>query len=198
MKKIILFSLLTLCSTLHSQIIKIENGLSFSSMYSNKFDILNNKITNYGLNVGCDYFEHKLYYLSSDIGLVTKGGKENNLSLGNDIINVNESWQFVQFNTTIRFKYQVSNAHLFVGIGPKLDFLVGSGKFTDSLYSGYEMDRLSLGSKSEVGFVQDINRIRIGLNYSYLINFAGAAKSPYINIGNNTYSLMFSIGYKLK
>lgn len=197
MKKIILFSILSLCTTLHSQIIKIENGVSLSSMYSSKFDILNSKVSNYGLNVGCDYFEHKLYYLSSEIGLVTKGGKEN-ISLGDNNFNVDESWQFVHLNTTIRVKYQVDNAHLFVGIGPKLDFLVGSGKFTDSLYSGYEMDKLSFGSKAEVGLVQDINRIRLGLNCSYLINFGGVAQSPYINISNNTYSLMFSIGYKLK
>lgn len=197
MKKIILFSILSLCTTLHSQIIKIENGVSLSSMYSSKFDILNSKVSNYGLNVGCDYFEHKLYYLSSEIGLVTKGGKEN-ISLGDNNFNVDESWQFVHLNTTIRVKYQVDNAHLFVGIGPKLDFLVGSGKFTDSLYSGYEMAKLSFGSKAEVGLVQDINRIRLGLNCSYLINFGGVAQSPYINISNNTYSLMFSIGYKLK
>lgn len=198
MKKVILFSLLSLCATLHSQTIKVENGLSFSSMHSNKFDILNENITNYGLNVGLDYFDHELFYLSSEIGLITKGGKEDDLLIGNETINLRESFQFVHLNTTIRLKYQVDNAHLFVGIGPKLDFLVGSGEFTDEIYTGYDMDKLSIGSKAEVGLVQDMNKIRIGLNLSYLINFGGAARSEFISIGNNTYSLMFSIGYKLR
>lgn len=201
MKKNILSALLLLvCSTVFSQTIKIENGLSFSSMDSKEFHILSENVTNYSFLAGCDYFEHKFYYISSEIGYLQIGGKEtNDPAANNTLINIQDIWQYIHLNTTIRFKYQTGNSQLFVGVGPKLEVLVSSNKFTDVIYSnGYEMNKLSPGGKGEIGIVQNINRIRVGLNYSYLVNFWNVGKSLYHSVYSNTSCLMFSIGYKLK
>jgi len=62
----------------------------------------------YSFIVGCDYFEHKLFYLSSELGLVTKGGKEDYLSLGNDLVNVVESLFLFNYPSLHGINYQLS------------------------------------------------------------------------------------------
>jgi hypothetical protein len=184
---------------LFSQTIKIETGLSYSSMNSDKFGMLNEGIINYSVIAGCDYFDHKLFYLSSEIGYIKKGGKETNISIFEDVIDIKDTWHYVHINTTLRFKYQIDQSHFYIGIGPKLDVLVGSNKFADIIYSdGYEMNKISFGCIAELGVAQDLNRFRVGVNYSYLVNFDEVGKSLYNNVYNNTHLIRFSIGLKLK
>ena len=201
MKKYHLIILLLLvCSSIFSQIIKIENGLSYSSMDSKKFSMLGENITNYSFLAGCDYFDHKFYYISSEIGFIQIGGKETKVPTSNNaLIDLQDTWQYIHLNTTLRLKYQYKESHVFVGIGPKLDVLVSSNKFTDAIYAGgYEMNKFAAGCKGEIGIAQDINKIRLGLNYSYLLNFGGVGKSIYNNVSNKTSTVMFSIGYRFK
>jgi hypothetical protein len=187
------------CSALFSQTIKVENGFSFSRMVTNKIDILDNNIINYSVVAGCDYWDHKLFYLSSEIGYITKGGKESDISTPDGIIDIQDTWQYIHLNTTMRFKYQIDQSHFYIGIGPKLDALIGSNKFTDIIYSdGYEMNRFSIGCIAELGVAQDLNRFRVGVNYSYLVNFGAVGKSPYFNVYNNTHTIRLSLGYRLK
>lgn len=200
MKRIFFSFIALFISTLSfSQTIKIENGFSFSSMNSEKFDLLNEAIVNNLFAVGVDYFDHKLFYFSSEIGYLKKGGKEMNVPIMFGVGNLEEKWSYLHMNTTLRLKYQINNSHFFIGIGPRFDVLVGSNKFTDIIYSdGYEMNRFSTGGIAELGAVQEINRFRLGVNYSYLINFVEVGKSQHNNVYNYTHLIRFSFGFRLK
>lgn len=196
-----LFVLIALlcCSSLLSQTVKIDNGLSYSSMNSNKFDMLNEQIASYSFAIGCDYVEHKFFYLSSEIGYLSKGGKESVLFPGENVFDIEEKWQYIHLNTTIRFKYQMPGSHIFIGLGPTLDVLLGSNKFTDSIYSdGYEMNKFPIGYKAEIGVTQDINRLRVGLSYAYLANLSVAGESSFNNLNTKAHVVSVTFGLKLK
>jgi hypothetical protein len=81
-KAILLFSLLLISTpVIFSQTIKLENGISISSMNSEKFTLLNKNIHSYSMTLGCDYWEHPYFYLSSEIGYIRTGGKDQILLL---------------------------------------------------------------------------------------------------------------------
>lgn len=184
-----------------AQVFKIENGLSFSSMTSQKFELLNQRITSYSIFAGYDYWEHKNYYLSSEMGYVRKGGKEYfSRNTETPEVELSDYWDYLQLNTTLRLKYPYRNSHVFIGLGPKLDFLVSSKDFKDEIFSnvGYQMHSVSYGAKIEAGFVKDLKKVRIGLNGSYFLNINGMGKSEYNKLNNNTFLIMFSAGYKIK
>jgi len=200
MKKLIglIFIVVFANSPIFSQVIKLENGVAISSLNSTKFDFLNKHITTYSLLVGMDYWENKIFYLSSEAGYLQKGGKEENEFLPENGANINESWNYIHLNTTIRFPFQLeNNAHFFIGAGPKLDFLIGSDKFENPIYAGYNMNSISFGVKGELGFVKDFDRIRTGINFSYLYDLNKAGGTKVLDFKNNTYEIMLSLGYRL-
>jgi hypothetical protein len=169
-------------------------------MAKNRIDMLNHYLLYYSLFVGCDYFDHEHFYLSSEMGYTIKGGKEtDNLIFDVGQIDIQDRWQYLHLNTTIRYKYQVDVSQLFIGIGPKLDMLMGSTKFPDIVYANdFKMNRFSPGCIAEFGVAQNVGRFNVGVNYSYFINFGAVGKSQYLNVYNNTHLLKLSIGYKLK
>lgn len=68
-----MFALLTVSvNDSFSQVIKLEHGLNFTWM---KGDDLYEKRPTYSVMLGCDYFEHDWFYLSSEIGYIKKGEK---------------------------------------------------------------------------------------------------------------------------
>lgn len=75
MKKIALLVLVLLVVSVNngfSQVIKLEHGLNFTWM---KGEDLYEKRPTYSVMLGCDYFEHDWFYLSSEIGYVKRGEK---------------------------------------------------------------------------------------------------------------------------
>ena len=185
-------------SSVFAQVVKLENGVAISAINSGDFDILDKHITTYSVLVGMDYWEKKTFYLSGALGYLKKGGREENDLLPEDSRNVKESWDYIHLNTTIRFPFQLkNNSHFFIGAGPKLDFLVGSDEFESPLYDSYNMNSVSFGAKGELGFVQDFDRIRAGINFSYLYDLSKAGGTEFIDFKNNVYQIMLSLGYRL-
>lgn len=184
--------------SLSSQTIKIENGLSLSSMSSDKISILSDYLGAYSVNIGLNYLEHPLWYLSSEVGYVKKGGKENDVISGDAKLKFKESFDYLHLNTTFRLRYSFLKSCIYAGCGPKLDILTSGNKPSNTLLDGYKLKRFSLGLKPEIGFDRQLNsRCSIGLNASYLINFNCLAESPYNQLKNNTFLLMLSFGYRL-
>ena len=198
MKKIILLLLFTAYSISysHSQTVKISNGLVLSHMDSQKFDFLNQTINLYSLFIGCDYLENNYYYLSSELGFTQKGGMEITQILGRQI----EKFNYLQINTTFRLKLPYNNSHIYVGVGPSIEYIISSNKFKTCYYKNaeYKMNKVNPGCKLETGFVQNIDRIRIGLNYNYILTINGVGKSQYNKIKNTSHNFSISIGYNLK
>jgi len=212
MKKVIICFVLVLSNYLlvSSQVIKVENGLSVSSMNSSKFDLMNGSFYSYSVLLGCDYWEHPYFYLSSSIGYIKKGGKDNVLLLDSysqplQNVTVKGKWDYLHLNTSFRIKYPIQHSHLYLGAGLKADILTSSPYFNNMLdvEKGYKMESFIPGMKLETGFNKEIRKLVIGLNASYLIDFNRIGKSillqngTYNYISNSNTLLFLTLGYKL-
>ena len=211
MKKVIVCLLLALSnfSLLSSQVIKIENGLSISSMNSTKFNLLNDNLYTYSLLLGCDYLEHRYFYLSSGIGYIQKGGTDNIIQLDENTHPVNTipikgKWDYLHLNTSLRIRYPFEKSHLYLGAGLKADVLTSSTDNNKSYLSeGYKMASIIPGMKIEMGINREVKRLVIGVNASYLIDFKDAGKSilPIDGAHNKLRAsntlLLFTLGYRL-
>ena len=211
MKKVIVCLLLALSnfSLLSSQVIKIENGLSISSMNSTKFNLLNDNLYTYAVLLGCDYLEHRYFYLSSGIGYIQKGGVDNVIQLDENAhplntISMKGKWDYLHLNTSLRIKYPFKKNHLYIGAGLKADVRTSSTDSNHSyLHEGYKMASIIPGMKIETGFNREMKRLIIGVNASYLIDFKNAGKSILLidgahnNLSASNALLSFTLGYRL-
>ncbi len=222
MKKVILVSTLLSVISFYSfsQVIKIGNGIDISSMENSKFNLLPNKRTGYVGTIGLDYFEHKYFYLSSEIGYLQKGGKDAIFFTDQSGQPLSESkvdirLDYLHINTTFRGRYAINNSNtVYVGIGPKIDIPVNSkissnndhfiALFQEDTPLDYRVKNLktSFGLLPEIGFTYDMNKFRFDINAAYLVNFGRIDKNP-INdelgnkVYNNTFLFRFNVGYKL-
>jgi hypothetical protein len=201
MKKLLILALILIFtkSSLFAQVIKIENGIAISSLSSDKVDVLKKNIITYSVSVGMDYWKNSFFYLSSEVGYLKKGGKEENKFQEGSAAKIKESWDYIHLNTTIRFPFHLKkdNSHFFLGVGPKLDVLISSNKFKNTIYTGYKMNTISFGVKAEMGLVQDFDQFRTGINFSYLQDITKAGGTEFLNSKNNAFLVMLSLGYIL-
>lgn len=200
-KKILMMAFVCLCThTVFSQIIKVNGGLSLSAMDIKNSSTLNDNLSNPFVTAGLDYWEHKYWYLSSEVGFIKKGGKESvNLRESLDdpgtFTDIKGAWSVIQLNTTFRVKIPVVvNHHLIIGAGPSLDFIMGSEKY------GFEPHSASLGVKLDAGYETMINeRFKLGLIYSFNRSLTPFGK--YFLGENNGYNqtslISVVLGYRL-
>lgn len=180
------------CCPVFSQVIKLNNGFLVTKTTNKKGNFMKDNLMTYAISLGIDYFEHDYYYLSSEVGYIKLGAKENNSYIDNKHTPVSETWNNVQFNTTFRVRYPLQSFFIYLGLGPKIDLLLDKNKFSSNFLQDIpERNRLNIGAKSEIGFAYDFPKIRIGVNYSYNFNFMSVAKGLY----NYQHILALSVGY---
>lgn len=201
MKKIISLLILILIfqkSVVYSQHIKVDNGILFSSYDNSKnLPILYDKVATYSVSLGADYLEKKWYYLSSQIGYTKLGGKEENPFLADNFKKVKQTKNYVHLNTTFRAFKELSSFKIFVGAGPYLNILTGSSKFNNSIYHDFYDLKTFVGGKGEIGLTHDINKVRIGLIGTYMMNLSPTGSSSALNLRNNNLGAIVSLGYSL-
>lgn len=192
-----LFCILFLtCLTSKSQTLKIDNSVAISSFDSEKLDMLNTSIKLYSLMFGVDYVDSNLWEVSTQLGYLRKGGKE---MLDYPSLEIIEKLNYIHLNTTVRLKYEKEKYCIYLGAGPKVEFLIDNNHLKSSLYKDYKLNRISTGFKYEIGFKQYLNhRINIGLNLSYIHDIGKLGGTLYNNLINKTFLLSISLGYKLK
>ncbi|MBD2753778.1 hypothetical protein [Spirosoma validum] len=198
-KKLMLFSLLFISRNLYAQYLKIDNGIAVSGFVnSQNLSLLKSRVSNYSVLVGSDYLEHKWYYLSSQIGYNSIGGKDQDVFIQNDKVIVTERRGYLHLNTTFRAYKRISGLSLLAGVGPYANVLLGSNRFDNELYSPYyDIKSFHVGGKGEIGVTQDINKFRIGLVGSYLMSLTPVAKTPYLSLNNNAFAISLTVGYLL-
>src|SRR5699024_12517858 len=103
----IIMILLVHSSTVFYQVLIVNNLISISSVKSKKGDMLSKSMSAYSFSLGVDYLEKEHFYLSSEIGYLKKGGKEENEYLPEPYTNVKETWNYIHLNTTIRYPIRV-------------------------------------------------------------------------------------------
>lgn len=198
MKKIALVvTCFMLVNITYAQIIKIDNGITINNLKGAKFDLFPNKVVSYSGMLGIEYLQRKWFYLSSEVGYLKLGGKESR-TIGTMDTPEKQTWSYLQLNTTFRLKTGAGNTEFFVGAGPYLNVLVGSGDFIRDMYAGYATQRTNWGGKVEVGVNQRINKLRVGVNGAYLIPFSAVAKSSYTSMDARCLAVYLSLGYRLR
>ncbi len=198
--KLLIFSLLLISKNICAQYLKIDNGIVLSSFTNKKnLSLLNSKIPNYSFLVGADYLESKWYYLSSQIGYSGLGGKDIDIIIQNEKTSVSERRDYIHLNTTFRAYTKNSGLTFFAGVGPYCNILLGSKTFNNELYSPfYKVKPFHLGTKGEIGLTHTIDKFKIGLMGSYLLSVTPVAKSDYLSLNNNAFSLSFTAGYHIR
>ncbi|MEN7550761.1 hypothetical protein AAG747_22765 [Rapidithrix thailandica] len=151
MKQVLLIALLFSAQFVNAQVIKLDNGIAFSS-FRNKKDLpmLSNSIKNYFVSVGIDFLEKKWFYLSSQIGYVKLGGKETNEFLDKDLRDVKSRTAFVHITTTFRMHPNRDKANFFVGLGPYVNILSDQNTIDVILYKDYTIENIHFGGKAEL------------------------------------------------
>lgn len=220
MKKIVLivFAFLLMgIGDAYSQVIKMEHGANMTWMDGGGYT---KKKGAYSFILGCDYLEKDWFMLSSEIGYIQRGGRSIfNYTKGFD--SPDEEWpeeyfrrvaklDFLQINTTFRFKHDFKRFTLFMGVGPTIDILlsdksewqrhpVNSDKITTTEISIHHNNVL-YGLKYELGINYHINnKWDAILNISQLNSFKGSTVGHYDGdaFRNKTATLSLGIGYRL-
>jgi hypothetical protein len=212
MKKIGLLLIgLTIAVLTNGQIVKFQGGTSISKLEwkLNDNDVasfFDEALIGYSMFAGIDYINKQYVNLSSNIGVIRKGG-QGKIALVDygGIIEQNVTGRptldYFSVNTTVDLKYPIEKTVPYISFGPRFDYLFNNSKFFDGLK---ELKSTSIGLILGGGFKRDISNLQFGLRADYYLDFAKvaewAAESHRIggHISVNTFTINLTIGYKLK
>lgn len=193
----ILLLLISFCN-LFSQKAKIIAGGGISKIKSSTAPVLDKNVFVISGGIGLDWLEQSNYYLSSELNYTQIGGKEINPGLPAPYTEMQKKWGFVSLSSTFRYKIPVDNTFFFVGAGPKLNFLLDSSPFENTIYEGgYDMKKINLGLNTEVGYMHDWDRYRAGIVASYLIGITPIASTEFSKLRSNPLYFSLSFGFDL-
>ena len=181
-----------------SQIIKFQPGISLSNTdlkYNSGYWQYSNKtLIGYSMFIGIDYLNDKYYNLSTNVGVVKKGGTVTATAPDEPIWRFNLNLDYLSLNTTFEVKYPLKyRITPFLSYGPRLDYLLN-----DNSLSGY--NQFNYGILMGGGLKYDVNNFQIAIRSDYYLNFATINKPrTYIfsKINDKTTTICFTIGYKL-
>ena len=198
MKKLALSLIFCAFGTLfiYSQEIFVKNGFTLSRMCA-KIPILDKNITNYTIFVGGEYFVHKHYEISSEIGYLVKGG-QHDISPASGYEKISKTIPFVQLGTTFRAKLSNQNNAFFVGVGPRVDISLNGGNSIDYYMAQYNMNRCVVGVKAEAGAKTYFNKIGFGFSTQYSFDINPMLYADNIALRNSCFIFTLSVGYRLK
>ena len=156
-----------------------------------------------------DYLDKQYFNLSSNIGVIRKGGKEKFLiadEFGFPLPKLIEkaTLDYLSINTTIDFKYRIKETIFpYISFGPRFDYLLRSKHF-DALKESDILKNTSIGLILGGGLKYEISNLQFGLRADYFLDFTKVADWTVENSGNvgkisvNTFTISLSIGYRLK
>ncbi|MDY0198585.1 MAG: outer membrane beta-barrel protein [Tenuifilaceae bacterium] len=195
------------------QIIKVQTGATFSNLDwkigSLDLEPFNETLIGYSVFTGVDYFDKKFFNLSSNLGVVQKGGKGTitfTTATGEPIEEKNEKAELGYFtvNTTLDIKYPIKDKITpFISVGPRFDYLASYSKVFNGLNEIDELKKYSIGLILGGGIKYDLSKIQIGLRADYYLNFEKVADWPLQTenlggeINDRTITLNLTIGYRL-
>ncbi len=222
MKKIQLFVIgLLLSSITFGQVINLQTGVSVSKLdwQAGILDenMFNRPLVRPTILVGLDYFDHTYFNLSSNMGIIQKGGKGeiklvNELGVDKGTSTITEIFNYYTFNTAIEFKYPIQKKIFpFISIGARADVIFGNHSSFDfdkkniSVYDrdDFDKNRFNYGVNLGGGIKYHFSKLQIGLRSDYYFNFRNIADRPKkddmgsLKIKDNTFTVNFVVGYKL-
>ena len=189
----------------HAQTIKIQGGPSFSKLNWGSPSLYDKTLTGYSVFAGIDYLNSKYFNLSSNIGMIRKGGKsEINISVPLLPATIIEkpTLDYISINTTIDLKYPIKKMSPFISCGPRFDHLIKSSSQFGGLKALNVLENKSIGLLLGGGVKFDFSKIQLGLRADYYLNFTKIAERT-DSFGNsqkvtvNTYTIDLMIGYRI-
>ena len=201
----------------NGQLLKFQAGVSGSSL---DWKIVNGtvqqykqKITGHSIFIGLDYLQKKYFNLSSNIGILRKGGEEDNIfftdPFGQPLIGEKQkaTLDYLSINTTFDLKYPIKEKLFpFVSLGPRLDYLTSNNDRFNSLKEAKELNKFSYGINMGAGFQYQFLRFRIGIRGDYLLNLnhisdytvTNMMRDERIQVKDKTFIGNLFLGVKLK
>jgi len=171
----------------------------------------NETLIGYSFFAGLDYLDKQYFNLSSNIGVIRKGGK--------DKIEISDQYgeftgqtttekptlDYLSVNTMLDLKYTIKEkVSPFVSFGPRIDYLIRSSKHFDDIEKIDELNSTSIGLILGGGLKYNISNLQFGLRADYYLDLTNVANWTFENTVNtgeinvNTYTINLTMGYKLK
>ncbi len=198
MKRLALVSIaLLIAGVSFGQVLKIQSGVSISNIdiqTSGNSDNLtqdNKRLVGYSFFVGMDYLQHKNFNLSSNIGMLRKGGQAllySNWGYGQGI---KATLDYLSLNTTCDFQFPIDDKITpYISFGPRVDVLLNSIS---------EYNKINYGLLLGGGLKYDIsNKLQLGLRVDYYLNFKDISKTGQTRtVSDKTFTTNLVLGYRL-
>lgn len=206
--------LCTMSAATHGQVLKVEGGVAFSKLKTHGLkdvQLFDKSVTPFQMSVGLEYLDREHFNLSSSIGYLRTGGRDEiivNAITGEDGSTLDYKYfiDYITVNTLFHIKSTVRRETYYIGVGPRLDFKIGSKETewdgNEPIHSEHpKMSAVVLGLKCEAGFWYALtDRFRLGINVSYLPSFTKAWTSPAVSdvrMTSRTFTLGAVVGYVL-
>ncbi len=177
-----------------AQVLKIENGMAFSSLVNEGEDLFDKSLSSYQMSIGLDCLDQGWYALSSNVGYLRKGGSFDFYEAtdpGLNMLKRNMKYMFdyITLNTTFRVKTLSDSVNV------KRHISLGD---MDSLFpeqTAPAVNRIIVGLKCETGVNYNFDRYLLGLNVSYLPSFIKPNKDFIAH--DRTFTVGILLGYRL-
>lgn len=211
--KLMLFTVLSIAIIAKGQMIKIQAGPAISQLKWQlkgiDAEFFPQVLTSWAFLAGVDYMERRYFNLSSNIGMIRKGGRDEimvtdpNGNHTGEYITSKPHLDYLTVNTCIDFMLK-KKLKPFIGIGPRFDYLLSYSKEFDKLDTLKDLRHTSFGLLLGTGLKYDVSRLQFGLRADYYLDFTKVADWPAESnrfggrISVKTLTVNVSIGYKLK
>jgi len=199
MKKLFqLFIVVFISCSSFGQIIKIQPGLSLANISlnlgSNDWSYRNKTLLGYSLFLGFDYLNNKYFNLSSNIGVLRKGGEVIATSTYEPNRYLKLKLDYLSINTTFEVQYPLKcQLKPFLSYGPRVDYLLNDTRLSN-------FDQFNYGLLIGGGLKYDNENLQFAIRTDYYSNF-NTINKPITHIfgiiNDRTLTCNFSIGYKL-
>lgn len=198
MKRSQLLSIALLVTVLSfGQTLKIQSGVSISTIdmqtsgSSTGLTKDNKRLVGYSFFVGMDYLQHKNFNLSSNIGMLRKGGESmfyTNWGYGQGI---KATLDYLSLNTTCDFQFPIEDKITpFISFGPRVDVLLNPISEYNSFNYG-----LLLGGGLKYPLS---DKLQLGLRADYYLNFTDISKTGQTRtVSDKTFTTNLVLGYRL-
>jgi hypothetical protein len=198
MKRSQLLSIALLVTVLSfGQTLKIQSGVSISNIYiqtSGSSDNLtqdNKRLVGYSFFVGMDYLQHKNFNLSSNIGMLRKGGQSMFYSTWGYGQGIKATLDYLSLNTTCDFQFPIEDKITpYISFGPRVDVLLNPISEYSSINYG-----LLIGGGLKYPLS---DKLQLGLRADYYLNLRDISKTGQARtVSDKTFTTNLVLGYRL-
>lgn len=216
--KITLFFCFGLLLSLFSfgQTLQVQGGISVSNLdwrYEGmQVDpIYNENLIATSFFAGVNYLDKKYFNLSSNVGFIRIGGKDEfpisyaNEDISNETVIEKPTLDYLSINTLFEAKYTIKDKLApFVSFGPRFDYLLSSSRHFNGLQDLNGLNNAAFGLLLGGGVKYHLSAFQIGLRADYYLNFNNvgdwSVSNPSVKgeVKSNTFTVNLTLGYQLK